>query len=44
MFQIGKILVQGLVASLGTIAIASNAVAGSVAGILRFPVRQLGFD
>lgn len=42
MFQIGKILVQGLVASLGTIAIASNAVAGSVAGIPQIPGAAIG--
>ena len=33
MFQIGKILVQGLIASFGTVSIAANAVANSVATI-----------
>lgn len=36
-FQIGKILVQGLIASFGTIAIAGNAVGNTVAGIAIIP-------
>lgn len=32
-FQVGKILVQGIVASLGTSAITANAIAGSIGGL-----------
>lgn len=32
MFQIGKILIQGLVATMGTVAMAANAVGNSIAG------------
>lgn len=42
MFQIGKILVQGIVASFGTTAIAANAVAGSVASIAMMPGSAIG--
>jgi putative MATE family efflux protein len=41
-FQIGKILVQGLVASLGTAAIAANSVANSVAAISNSPASAIG--
>lgn len=41
-FQIGKILVQGLVASLGTTAIAANSVANSVAAISNSPASAVG--
>ena len=37
MFQIGKILVQGLIASLGTAAIAANAMANSIMTIANIP-------
>ena len=42
MFQIGKILVQSLVASFGTAAIAANAVAGNIAGIPLIPGNAVG--
>lgn len=42
MFQLGKILVQGLVASFGTIAIAANAVANSVASFECIPGTAFG--
>ena len=32
MFQVGKILIQGLVATMGTVAMAANAVSNSIAG------------
>ena len=35
MFQLGKIIVQGMIASYGTAAIAANAVCNSIAG---FPI------
>ena len=42
MFQIGKILVQGLVASFGTTAIAANAVANNVAQMEIIPGAAIG--
>ncbi|MEA5011184.1 MAG: MATE family efflux transporter [Angelakisella sp.] len=42
MFQIGKILVQGLVASFGTAAIAANAVANSVGTCSSIPGSAIG--
>lgn len=42
MFQIGKILVQGLVASFGTMAIAANAVANSIATFTNIPGAAIG--
>ena len=42
MFQLGKILVQGLVSSFGTAAIAANAVAGNVAALEIIPGSSLG--
>lgn len=42
MFQIGKILVQGLIASYGTTAIAANAVANSIGGIQVLPGAAIG--
>lgn len=42
MFQIGKILVQGLVTSFGTAAIAANAVAGNVAMVAQIPGNAIG--
>lgn len=42
MFQFGKILVQGLVSSFGTAAIAANAVAGNVAALEIIPGSSLG--
>lgn len=44
MFQIGKILVQGLVASFGTAAIAANAVASSVANCACIPGAAVGLS
>jgi len=41
-FQIGKILVQGLVAGFGTAAITANAVAGSVGGLATLPGNAIG--
>lgn len=42
MFQIGKILVQGLISSFGTAAIAANAVAGNIASLEIIPGSALG--
>ena len=42
MFQVGKILVQGLIASFGTVAIAANAVANNVAMIAQIPGAAIG--
>lgn len=42
MFQIGKILVQGLIASFGTVSIAANAVSNSVASISLIPGTAIG--
>lgn len=42
MFQFGKILVQGLVASFGTVAIAANAIANSVASFAILPGAAIG--
>ncbi len=44
MFQIGKILVQGLVAALGTVAIAANAVANSVCNFAIIPGMAIGLS
>lgn len=41
-FQIGKILLQSLIASLGTVAIAANAIAGVVAGVAVVPASSIG--
>ena len=41
-FQIGKILVQSLIASLGTVAIAANAIVGVVAGVAVVPASAMG--
>ena len=41
-FQIGKILVQSLVAGLGTTAITANAIAGVMAGIAVIPASAIG--
>lgn len=42
MFQIGKILVQGLTASFGTVAIAANAVANNIAQMEIIPGAAIG--
>lgn len=42
MFQVGKILVQGLVASFGTASIAANAVSGAIAGLPLIPGSATG--
>lgn len=42
MFQIGKLMVQGLVATFGTSAIAANAIANSVASIANVPGAAIG--
>lgn len=42
MFQIGKILVQGLIATFGTAAIAANAVATTVANVAVLPGTAIG--
>lgn len=42
MFQIGKILVQGLIATFGTAAIAANAAANSVASLPQIPSIAVG--
>ena len=41
-FQIGKILVQGLTASFGTVAITANAVASTIAGLETIPGSAIG--
>ncbi|WFR55974.1 MATE family efflux transporter [Anaerocolumna sp. AGMB13025] len=41
-FQIGKILVQGLTASFGTVAITANAVANNIAGLEIIPGSAIG--
>ncbi len=41
-FQVGKILVQSLIAGLGTVAIAANAIAGVVAGVAVIPAPAMG--
>lgn len=41
-FQIGKILVQSLIAGLGTTAITANAIAGVVAGVAVIPASAVG--
>ena len=42
MFQIGKIMVQGLVASLGTVSIAANAVCNSICSLTQIPGVAIG--
>lgn len=42
LFQVGKILIQSLVATLGTIAIAANAVASNLSGFLTIPGSAVG--
>jgi len=42
MFQVGKILVQSLIASFGTAAIAANAVASNIASIAQIPGAAIG--
>lgn len=42
MFQIGKILVQGLITSFGTVAIAANAVAGNIVMVTQIPGNAIG--
>lgn len=42
MFQIGKILVQGLIAGFGTVAIAANAVANNIAQMEIIPAAAIG--
>ncbi len=42
MFQIGKLLVQSLVATFGTAAIAANAVAGNMTGLSTIPGAAIG--
>ncbi|MEG0823788.1 MAG: MATE family efflux transporter [Erysipelotrichaceae bacterium] len=44
MFQFGKILVQGLIASFGTIAIASNALAQNIAMMETIPAAAIGLS
>lgn len=41
-FQVGKILVQSLIAGLGTTAIAANAIVGTVAGVAVIPSSAIG--
>lgn len=42
MFQIGKILVQGVVAGMGTVALAANAVANSIGGVPNIAGNAIG--
>ena len=42
MFQVGKVLVQGLVSTFGTAAIAANAAAGSVCSLPQIPSTAIG--
>lgn len=41
-FQVGKILVQSIVAGLGTASITANAIVGTVAGIATIPASAIG--
>ncbi|MDO4292527.1 MAG: MATE family efflux transporter [Eubacteriales bacterium] len=41
-FQVGKILLQSLIAGLGTVAIAANAIVGVVAGVAVIPASAMG--
>ena len=41
-FQIGKLMVQGFIASLGTAALAANAIAGSVSSMANIPGGAIG--
>lgn len=41
-FQIGKILVQSLIAGLGTVSITANAIVGTIAGIAVIPASSIG--
>lgn len=41
-FQIGKILVQGIITGLGGVALAANAVAGTIAGFALIPGSAMG--
>ncbi|MEM1484041.1 MATE family efflux transporter [Oscillospiraceae bacterium PP1C4] len=41
-FHVGKILLQGLIASFGTMAIAANAVAGSITSVAQMPGSAVG--
>ena len=42
MFQIGKVLLQSLVTSFGTMAVAANAVAGSISSFTQIPSAAIG--
>lgn len=42
MFQIGRLITQSVVASLGTIAVAANAAAGSIMNIVNIPGGSIG--
>ena len=42
MFQIGKVLLQSLVTSFGTIAVAANAVAGNISSFTQIPSAAIG--
>lgn len=44
MFQIGKILLQGLIASFGTAAIAANAMGNTLAQVTQIPGQALGLS
>lgn len=44
MFQIGKVMVQGLIASFGLSAIAANSVAGTLAGLETIPGAAIGLS
>lgn len=37
MFQVGKLMVQGIISHLGTAALAANAIAGSISGVVNVP-------
>lgn len=37
MFQVGKLMVQGIISHMGTAAIAANAIANSIAGVVNVP-------
>ncbi len=42
MFQIGKLLTLGLITSFGTVAVAANAIAGSIASLVNIPGMAIG--
>lgn len=42
LFQVGKLVVLGLITSFGTVAVAANAIANSIAGVINVPGQAIG--